>query len=145
MAASKKLMISAAALAAVIGLGGFAAYRIMQQRAVAEVEEQFRAFGSVFAKAEHGPIEVDIWNRTLKITNISLQPKDAAADTAILIAGLNAIGTDRGQDPRAVGRPFRSADDGDLRAQDVGQDLAPERAGRPAPGRPDGRRFGHPG
>ncbi len=98
MAASKKLMIGAAALAAVIGLGGFAAYRIMQQRAVAEVEEQFRAFGSAFAKAEHGPIEVDIWNRTLKITNISLQPKDAAADTAILIAGLNAIGTDRGQD-----------------------------------------------
>jgi len=96
MAASKKLMIGAAALAAVIGLGGFAAYRIVQQRAVAEVEEQFRAFGSVFAKAEHGPIEVDIWNRTVRISNISLQPKDA--DTAILIAGLNAIGTDRGQD-----------------------------------------------
>ncbi len=91
MATSRTLTIGAAALV-VVGLGGYAATHVMRQRVVAEVESQFASLGTVFAKAEHGPIDFDLWNRTLEIKQIILLPKDAAPDAATTIGSIKAFG-----------------------------------------------------
>ena len=44
------------------------------------------------------------------------------------------------QERGAVRRALRRLDRGDLRVQDIGEDAAPDRAGRPATGRADRRR-----
>ena len=91
MSTSKTLTIGAVALV-VAGLGGFAATHFMRQRVVADVESQFATLSTVFAKAEHGPIDYDLWNRTLEIKQITLLPKDAAPDAATTIASVKAFG-----------------------------------------------------
>lgn len=91
MSTSKTLTIGAAALV-VIGLGGIAAAHFVRQQVIADVESQFATLGTAFAKAEHGPIDFDWWNRTLEIKQISLLPKNTEPGAATTIASVKAFG-----------------------------------------------------
>lgn len=95
MSRSNRILAAIAVLAAIVGIGGYGATMVMKRRAIAEVEDRFAILRTVFAKAEHGDIDFDIWERIISIQNILLLAKDAAPDTATTIAKLTALGVNR--------------------------------------------------
>jgi hypothetical protein len=87
-----KYLIAIAAAAAALVLGVLGTNYWSQQRAEAEVKEALRLLQSSFAKAETGPVEFNVWDRTLKISNIVLLPQNAALGAETKIGLLTASG-----------------------------------------------------
>ena len=87
----RKGIVIAGAVVAVAVVGGSIAMQWAQGRAVAEVERSFAALRAAGAVAEHGPVHVSVWSRTLKIDGIKIAP-DGDAAKGISIARLRAEG-----------------------------------------------------
>jgi hypothetical protein len=65
-------------VAVVLGVGGyFGVVYWTQQVATREVEAALDGWGRNIGSATHGPIEFDLWSRTLKVSNIVVQAKEA--------------------------------------------------------------------
>lgn len=90
---SGKRILAGAAIAAVVLAGlGYGGLQWAQRKALTEVDGVFAGLRTTFAKADHGPVAVNIWDRSVKISDIVLVPKGAPADAPVKIAEVHATG-----------------------------------------------------
>ena len=92
MSSGKRILAGTAIAAVVIAGLGYGATLWVQRKALAEVEGVFAGLRTTLAKADHGPVVFSIWDRSIKISNIVLLPRNMPADAPVTIAQLDATG-----------------------------------------------------
>jgi hypothetical protein len=92
MSTGRKILAGAVIAAVVIAGLGYGGLQWAQRKALSEVDSVFTGLRTTFAKADYGAVAVNVWDRSVKISDIVLLPKDAPADAPVKIAEVNASG-----------------------------------------------------
>jgi hypothetical protein len=100
----KKLAISIVSLLVLLGGCAIGGTVLVQSWVEAEIEQAFAGLRTVLAKADHGTVTVNLWDRSVRIADIVLVPRDtpASPDTVTVpgagvggrIAAISASGID---------------------------------------------------
>jgi hypothetical protein len=90
----KKLMIGVLCLLALLVNGGFAATHWVQTRIERTIDQTIAGLQPALAQAAHGPVVVNLWDRSVSIRDIVLRSRGADGAAATTIASLTAFDVD---------------------------------------------------
>jgi hypothetical protein len=88
----KNILIGSGAIVALLGGLAFAGVQWAQTQALANVDNAFARLRAEGATASHGPVELDVWSRTLRIKDIAvatISPPVSVTATEVKAAGIN--------------------------------------------------------
>jgi hypothetical protein len=106
----KKLAISIVSLFVLLGGCAIGGTALVQSWVESEIEQAFTGLRAVLAKADHGAVTVNLWDRSVRIADVVLVPRaapatpdtvpgggagaSASASASVRIAGITAAGID---------------------------------------------------
>ena len=88
----KKLAISVLSLLAVLATGFLGATHWLQTRIESEIGQALMALRPLLASASHGPVAVNLWDRSVVIPDLVLIPRAATGAAATTVASISATG-----------------------------------------------------